>query len=102
MWMVDPRRMCQQHLLGEHVEIHMLAGSLRIGRRVDGYIRDGLLAPQLMRRRHNALAAEMTRRGYKHKSPLPLTPGRRPAGKVSIRRSWRDLKARCADCGSTR
>ena len=23
MWMVNPRIMCRQHLLGEHVEIHM-------------------------------------------------------------------------------
>jgi Pyrimidine dimer DNA glycosylase len=28
MWLVDPRLMCSQHLLGEHVELHMLVGSL--------------------------------------------------------------------------
>jgi hypothetical protein len=28
MWMVPPKVMCRKHLLGEHVEIHMLAGSL--------------------------------------------------------------------------
>ena len=28
MWGVDPKQMCRQHLLGEHVELHMQAGAV--------------------------------------------------------------------------
>lgn len=28
MWMVDPKIMCRKHLLGEHLELHMLAGCI--------------------------------------------------------------------------
>ena len=32
MWMLPPAGMCRKHLLGEHVELHMLLGSLRRGK----------------------------------------------------------------------
>ena len=54
MWMVAPGKMCRKHLLGEHVEIHMLAGSLLKGRSIGGFLADGLLEPQSMRARHAA------------------------------------------------
>jgi len=28
MWMTPPAGMCRKHLLGEHVELHMLLGQL--------------------------------------------------------------------------
>jgi hypothetical protein len=28
MWMVDPRIMCRNHLLGEHAEIHMFVWNI--------------------------------------------------------------------------
>jgi hypothetical protein len=37
MWMVDPRQMCRQHLLGEHNELHMFAGTMRKGIGLAGY-----------------------------------------------------------------
>ena len=43
MWMVDPRIMCRQHLLGEHVEIHMFVGAISRGKSVKGYLEKGLL-----------------------------------------------------------
>ena len=30
MWMVNPGFMCNKHLLGEHVECHMLVGHLHV------------------------------------------------------------------------
>jgi hypothetical protein len=41
MWMVWPELMCRKHLLGEHVEIHMLLGALNKGHRVQGFINKG-------------------------------------------------------------
>lgn len=31
MWLVPPSHMCRKHLLGEHVELHMLLGTLKKG-----------------------------------------------------------------------
>lgn len=70
MWMVDPRGMCRKHLLGEHVETHMLLGSMNKGISMDGYVRNNLAEPAKLAARHDALATEMKRRGYRHQSPL--------------------------------
>ena len=29
MWLVPPQLMCDQHLLGEHLEMHMFIGTIR-------------------------------------------------------------------------
>ena len=97
MWMVDPGRMCSQHLLGEHVEIHMLAGMLRRNKSVDGFIRRGLLEVHSARRRHDRLAAEMKRRGFKHQSPLPKVRWQR-MGRVDRNASAIELARRCDEC----
>ena len=36
MWMLPPECMCRKHLLGEHVELHMLLGSMRRGKSIEG------------------------------------------------------------------
>lgn len=73
IWDVPPERLCRQHLLGEHRELHGLWNILTQGK--TGYSRhpetrrwEGKLAA--LYRRHEALVAEMTRRGYRHGSPL--------------------------------
>ena len=91
MWMVDPKKMCRKHLLGEHVEIHMMAGTLLKGRSIDGFLERGLLEPQSARKRHDALAAEMQARGYNHASPLPLFPRYKCLGRVVQERSEAEL-----------
>ena len=98
--MVDPAAMCRRHLLGEHVEIHMLAGSLRRGRSIAGHLAAGQLEPAVMGQRHRALAAEMRRRGYRHASPLAVPPYAAVLGKflVDVARSRKDLAARCGEC----
>lgn len=45
MWMVPPIVMCQQHLLGEHVEMHMLIGAMKKGTSMAGYCQNGLMEP---------------------------------------------------------
>ena len=101
MWMVPPEVMCRKHLLGEHVEIHMLAGSLRRKRSIEGHLAAGQLEPQSIHRRHAALVAEMRRRGFKHQSPLPsagrLTSRHRIA-RVDVAKSMNELATRCKDC----
>ena len=100
MWLVDPRLMCSQHLLGEHVELHMLVGTLNRGKRIDGFLEQGLVELRSIRRRHAELVAEMTRRGFVHKSPLPDFRPRR-AGNVDPVANLKELARRCADCRAT-
>ncbi len=73
VWDVDPADLCRAHLLGEHLELHAIWTILTQDRR--GYRShpetrrwEGRLAA--LYRRHEALVAEMTRRGYGHRSPL--------------------------------
>ncbi len=73
IWDVDPALLCRSHLLGEHRELHGLWNILT--QRLTGYAAHpetrrwrGKLAA--LYRRHEALVSEMTRRGYRHASPL--------------------------------
>ena len=54
--MVDPERMCSQHLLGEHNEIHMLIGSLSRKKNVSGFLMKRIIEPGSIRTRHDAIA----------------------------------------------
>lgn len=97
MWGVDPRKMCRQHLLGEHLEMHMFIGTIREGKSLTGYINNGLVELHLIVTRHDSLAKEMKKRGYNHKSPLkyfPLPKG----GKISRVENVKELKKRCKEC----
>jgi hypothetical protein len=71
-WLINPRCMCVKHLMGEHVEHHMFVGSMKKKTRIDGFLENNLLEPMLLESRHAALADEMLRRGYNHKSPLEI------------------------------
>jgi hypothetical protein len=73
IWDVSPSLLCRQHLLGEHRELHGLWRILTEERQ--GYAQHpetrrwrGKLAA--LYERHEGLAEEMARRGYRHASPL--------------------------------
>lgn len=102
-WMVDPKVMCRQHLLGEHVEHHMFVGAMRRGKSVEGYLADGLLEPKSLEARHAALVEEMQRRGYNHKSPLleaPLFGDVRDEASIDPKASLEELLRRCPNCAA--
>jgi hypothetical protein len=73
IWDLEPGLLCRSHLLGEHRELHGLWNILTLGKagyrhhpetlRWEGRLRALYL-------RHEALVAEMLRRGYRHHSPL--------------------------------
>lgn len=52
MWMVGPKMMYRQHLLGEHVEIHMFIGTMKRKCSVWGYLRNNLLEMESIVSRH--------------------------------------------------
>ena len=97
MWMVDPKLMCRNHLLGEHRECHTLYGCLIIGRSIAGHLSRGQVEPQNLKARHDALADEMSRRGYRHLSPLENFPDA-PFGLVDRDASLQELIRRCRNC----
>jgi ABC-type Na+ transport system ATPase subunit NatA len=98
MWMVDPRMMCRQHLLGEHAELHMIAANIKLGRSIEGYIRINALEPRSVERRHGELVDEMGRRGIKHKSPLEFSTGRYKDVLIDRDMSLQLLIGRCPRC----
>jgi hypothetical protein len=73
IWDISPKRLCRNHLLGEHRELHAIWSVLVNGKK--GYA----CHPETMRwrgklkalyGRHDALVREMRVRGYEHRSPL--------------------------------
>ncbi|MFN7990742.1 MAG: pyrimidine dimer DNA glycosylase/endonuclease V [Candidatus Micrarchaeia archaeon] len=82
IWDIPPSKLCRQHLLGEHRELHAIWSVLVNNKK--GYSRHpetlrwkGKLAALYLR--HGKLVLEMERRGYSHNSPLDrrLATGRR-------------------------
>jgi hypothetical protein len=73
IWDLDPRVLCDRHLLGEHRELHAIWSILTTGKR--GYANH----PETLRwrgrlaalyARHAAQVDEMHRRHFAHRSPL--------------------------------
>ena len=96
--MVDPKILCRNHLLGEHLELHILASKLNEGRKIAGFIAHGLVDPALAAGRHEELVKEMRRRGYKHASPMAELPGKLEKGCVEPEANLRVLADRCGQC----
>lgn len=102
MWMTPPETMCRKHLLGEHVELHMLVGTINKGVSVEGFLTKNLLEPESLYARHAALVAEMKHRGYAHNSPLTamlrVLPDDQYKIKVDRQASLAELHRRCPEC----
>jgi hypothetical protein len=97
MWKVNPELMCNQHLLGEHVEMHMFVGTLNKRKSILGYLEKGLVEVHNIRKRHDELASEMKRRKFRHNSPLPKFKYKK-TGKVDSKANIQELKKRCKKC----
>ena len=98
MWNVPPKVLCRQHLLGEHLEMHMFAGAIKKGTSLQGFITGGLVMTGRIKERHDELVAEMVRRGMNHKSPMNKQPRIAEAGYVSYQASIAELSKRCPAC----
>jgi hypothetical protein len=92
--------MCRAHLLGEHNEVHMLAGCIRKGKCLGRFLTDRLVDPARARARHDELAVEMRRRGYWHQSPLPAYEwsGQSIYNAGDLERHEAELRRRCPEC----
>jgi hypothetical protein len=105
MWMVDPRILCREHLLGEHSELHKHRHSFVKRHAMDKRIKLGQIEPASMKSRHDALVVEMVNRGYNHQSPYEqpdinyLSPEQQTF-RVDTGQSLADLTSRCSKCAS--
>jgi len=67
MWLgVQPKELCDRHLVAEHGEIHKMAGHLAAGRSPEHWTSNGWIVLSQMQTRHDLLAAEMVHRGFNH------------------------------------
>lgn len=103
MWMVPPQMMCRQHLLGEHLEIHMFCGSIKRKKMLSQFAKNNLFEPSALLDRHDALVLEMSHRHYQHKSPLVVPdysylPDFVKYSVVSLSKSYEELIKRCSTC----
>jgi len=108
MWLCDPKILCQKHLCGEHVEMHMFLGTLKEGKKFDGYLKNNCFQPRSLYERHEELKNEMIRRGYNHKSDILLGEffgiyyGIKSLEKrnweIDKKKSLKDLLSRCSEC----
>lgn len=102
--MIDPRLLCDQHLLGEHGEIHKHRHNFvkqhKMTKRIFPVTQ---IEPSSMEIRHDELVEEMVRRGMNHKSPfkqpdISYLPLDQQLAIVNPINSLKDLKYRCPDC----
>ena len=97
--MVNPRIMCREHLLGEHVEIHMFIGTINRKRSVKVYLEKGLLEIHNLYNRHEELVKEMKRRGCQHHSEVDEKwKFADKAGLINEKKSLAELTNRCLKC----
>jgi hypothetical protein len=73
IWDIEPSKLCREHLLGEHRELHAIWSIITKGKK--GYSKH----PETLRwkgklkalyTRHEKLVGEMKKRDYNHRSPL--------------------------------
>lgn len=104
MWMVEPHLMCNNHLLGEHNELHMLLGTIENHPHGDEVL-EGLAEKEMvdlssLEGRHGELVGEMEKRGMNHQSPLVPVPEKLPdfGGSVNPEENKEELSGKCRSC----
>jgi hypothetical protein len=112
-WLAKPELMCMQHRAGEHLECHMMLGSMQRGKSMQGFYDNGLFfGPAFLHYRHEELSGHLAG----HSSPiLEMVEGHRLSRipglavdwtlypdlvitKTAITKSVRTLISRCVDC----
>lgn len=100
MWMVDPRLMCIQHIIGEHGEIHKHRHNFVKRHSITGRITPVVqIEPLTMKKRHDELARFLKNHHSSYSLPdLSYLPENEVNAKVDVQASLKDLHARCSKC----
>jgi len=101
-WLVEPREMCKQHLLGEHLEAHIFLSKMQKGYKLDGFRKGSMFfGASYVQYRHDLIAEVLNQ---PHKTPLLLQdlkvekyPYIAPTSK-DFEKSSNDLYGRCERC----
>jgi len=105
MWGVDAEMLCDEHLLGEHKEMHQIAGSIESHPHGEAIARGRADKDQidtsLIQERHDALADELRLRGMSHDSPMDYDDDL-DLGEIDIAANRRELRERCDDWATRR
>jgi len=101
--MVKPILMCRKHLLGEHFEIHKHRHNFVKRHSIKKRVELKQIEPESMGARHDELAKEMLRRGFRHESPYEMPDlshlsDEHRTTKVDRGSSLVMLRDRCPDC----
>lgn len=102
--MLDPKLLCDKHLLGEHGEIHKHRHNFVKQHSIKGRIYPVVqIEPAAMKARHDELAVEMLHRGMNHNSryempDISYLPPEQRYAKVNTEQSYIDLASRCPAC----
>ena len=101
MWGVDPTLLCDQHLIGEHAEMHQEVGTLRNHPHGEAIVRGHAKKRQVdtakIQERHDELARELERRGMTHDSPLSYEDTY-DVGQIDPEENRVELSERCSEC----
>lgn len=101
MWGIDPRSLCDAHLLGEHAELHQLVGIIEKHPHgmamLRGYAERAQIDTRRIQSRHDSLAEELARREFTHDSPLSYTD-ELALGSIDREKNRLELAARCPAC----
>lgn len=94
MWNIKPKFMCDQHLRGEHFELHKAVKCIESDRmnKIKGHTSRGQLDTSLIPRRHKELEEY---NGWD--SPIDYDDDLN-LGYVDEKRNIKDLMERCEDC----
>ena len=69
-WLVPPKLMCKQHLLGEHLEAHIFVSKMEKHYKLDGFIKGSMFfGAEYIKQRHDELARYISG----HKTPLDIS-----------------------------
>ncbi len=75
IWDIPPDKLCQNHLLGEHSELHAIWSILTKGKKGFAHHPETLRWRGKLKAlylRHEKIVEEMKKRGFNHKSPLNI------------------------------
>ena len=105
IWDISPKKLCRNHLLGEHRELHAIWAVITKDKK--GYSNH----PETLRwkgrlkalyLRHAELVKDMKRRGYNHQSPLPASMAKGASKQTTFVDTYKDqlkmLRKKACNC----
>lgn len=100
MWMLPPEKMCIQHIIGEHGELHKHRHNFIKKHSISGRISPIVqIEPESMKVRHDLLARFLKNHNSPFEQPdLSYLPDAERFAKVDLEVSGNDLYSRCEAC----